>query len=236
MVNQLQAVFARELEAEAQRLGIEVTDQERADRIRQLIPTAFVGDISFVGLDQYAAQIQQRAGMSVPEFEDLITQGMIEEKFRQLVTGGVVVTPLEIQQEFRRRNEKVKLDYVIVKPDDLQAKVQASDADLTAYFEKNRTRYAIPERRTVRYALLESDQLRARQTITDDEIHTYYNDHLDMYKMPDRSHVAHILFKTVGKTDAEAEEIRKKAEDVLKQAKSGKDFAALAKQYSDGHQ
>ena len=51
--------------------------------------------------------------------------------------------------------------------------------------------------------------------------------------MPDRAHVAHILFKTVGKTDAEAEEIRKKAEDVLKKAKSGANFGDLAKQYSD---
>ena len=230
VLNQL--VFARELGIEAQRLGIQVTDQERADRIRELVPTAFVGD-QFVGLDQYAAQIQQRAGMTVPEFEDLITQGMIEEKFRQLVSGGITVTPLEIQQEYRRRNEKVKLDYVLIKPDDLQAKIQASDADLTAYFEKNRARYAVPERRTVRYAMLDMDQLRARQAISDDEIRSYYNEHLDMYKMPDRAHVAHILFKTVGKTDAEVAEIQKKAEDVLKQAKSGKDFAALAKQYSE---
>ncbi len=230
VLNQL--VFAKELEIEAQRLGIQVTDQERADRIRELVPTAFVGD-TFVGLDQYAAQIQQRANMTVPEFEDLITQGMIEEKFRQLVTGGVTVTPQEIQDEFRRRNEKVKLDYVVIKPDDLQAKIMPSEADLTAYFEKNRARYAVPERRTVRYALLDMEQLRARQAISDEEVRTYYNDHIDMYKLPDRAHVAHILFKTVDKTDAEVAEIRKKADDVLKQAKSGKDFGALAKQYSD---
>lgn len=230
VLNQL--VSAKELEIEAQRLGIEVTPQERADRIRALIPTAFVGD-TFVGYDQYAAQIQQRANMSVPEFEDAINEEMIEEKFRELVTGGVSVTPAEIQEEFRRRNEKVKLDYVVIKPDDLQAKIQPSDADLTAYFEKNRTRYAVPEKRTVRYAMLDMDQLRARTAVSDEEVRTYYNDHIDMYKLPDRAHVAHILFKTVGKTDAEVEEIRKKAEDLLKQAKSGKDFAALAKQYSE---
>ena len=56
----------------------------------------------------------------------------------------------------------MKLDYVVIKPDDLQAKIMPSDADLTAYFEKNRARYAVPERRTVRYAMLDMDQLRAR--------------------------------------------------------------------------
>jgi peptidyl-prolyl cis-trans isomerase D len=69
--------------------------------------------------------------------------------------------------------------------------------------------------------------------VSDDEIRSAYNDHLDRYKLQDRAHVAHILFKTVGKTDAEVEEIRNKAEDVDKRAKSGANFADLAKQYSE---
>ena len=38
---------------------------------------------------------------------------------------------------------------------------------------------------------------------------------------------------TVGKTDAEVEEIRQKAEDILKQAKKGAKFEDLAKKYSE---
>jgi peptidyl-prolyl cis-trans isomerase D len=38
---------------------------------------------------------------------------------------------------------------------------------------------------------------------------------------------------TVGKTDAEVDEIKKKAEDVLKQAKKGANFEDLAKKYSE---
>ena len=38
---------------------------------------------------------------------------------------------------------------------------------------------------------------------------------------------------TVGKTDAEVEEIRQKADDVLKQAKKGAKFEDLAKKYSE---
>jgi len=225
-------VFEKELGLEARQLGITVSDQERADRIRQLIPTAFMGG-SFVGNDQYAAQVQERVGMGIPEFEDLVGQSLLEEKFRQLVTDGISVTPSEIEQEFRRRNEKIKINYVVIKPDDLQSKIEASDADLTAYFEKNKARYSIPERRTVRYALLTFDQLRTRANVSDDDVKAYYDQHLDQYKLPERAHVAHILFKTVDKTDAEVEETRKKAEDVLKKAKSGANFGDLAKQYSE---
>jgi len=38
-----QLVFEKEIEYEAKRLGVAVSDQERADRIRQYVPTAFTG-------------------------------------------------------------------------------------------------------------------------------------------------------------------------------------------------
>ena len=230
VLNQL--VFQRELALEAKQLGITVSDQERADRIRLLIPTAFVGG-TFVGNDQYAAQVEATSGMAVPEFEDLVGQGLLEEKFRELVTDGMSVSSAEVEQEFRRRNDKIKINYVAIKPDDLQSKIEASDADLSAYFEKNKAKYNVPERRVVQYAFLDLEQLRLHANIPQDQIRNYYDEHIDRYKMPDRAHVAHILFKTVGKTDSEAEEIRKKAEDVLKKAKSGANFGDLAKQYSE---
>ena len=227
-----QMVFDKELLAEAQSMGIQVSDQERADRIRQLIPTAFVGG-TFVGDDAYAQQVQERANMGVAEFETLIGQSLIEEKFRDLVTDGITVSDAEIAQEFRQRNEKIKLSYVLIKPDDLQAKINPSDADLTAYFEKNKSRYSVPEKRVARYALLDLDKLRAQTNISNDEVMAFYNQHIDDYKLADRAHVAHILFKTVDMTSAESDEVRKKAEDVLKKVKAGGNFADLAKQYSD---
>ena len=139
-------VFEKELGVEAQRLGIRVTDQERADRIRLLIPTAFIGD-SFIGMDQYAAQVLARYGVGVAEFEATVTQTLLQENFRRLMTDGITVSPAEIEQEFRRRNEKVKISYVVVNPDDLQSEIEASDADLQAYFEANQPRYMVPERR-----------------------------------------------------------------------------------------
>ncbi len=230
IVNQL--IYERMLELEAKRLGLRVSDQERADRIRQLLPTAYAGD-TFVGMDRYTAEVYGRFQLGVPEFEELVRQGLLEEKFRRLVTDGITVTPDEVEQEFRRRNEKVKIEYVVIKPDELEAKVPVSDADLAAYFEKNKTRYVVPEHRIVRYALLDSNQLGQRAAVTDEEARAYYNEHIQNYRLQNRVHVSHILFKTIGKTDAEIEEIRKKAEDVLNKAKHGAKFEDLAKQYSE---
>ncbi len=230
IVNQL--VYQRILELEAKRLGIRVTDEERTERIRQLLPTVFTGD-AFLGMERYTTEVQLRFDMGVQEFEELIRQGLLEEKFRRLVTDGISVTAEEVEQEFRRRNEKVKIEYVLIKPDELESKVPASDAELAAYFEKNKGRYVVPERRLVRYAQLDQSLLRQRASVTDAELRAYYNQHIELYRIQNRVHVSHILFKTIGKTDAEVEEIRKKAEEVLKKARHAAKFEELAKQYSE---
>jgi peptidyl-prolyl cis-trans isomerase D len=230
ILNQL--IFQKEIEYEAKRLGIHVSDQEQADRIRQFLPSAYNGG-TFVGRDRYAAEVQARFQLTVPAFEELIRQGLLQDKFRKLVTDGVSVGPSELQDEFKYRNEKLKLDYAFIKPEDLEAKITPDEAEIKAAYEKNKSRYQVPEKRVVRYALIDLSQLRQTAQISDDELKAQYQQNIQQYQVPNRVHVEHILLMTVGKTDAEVEEIRQKAEDVLKQAKKGAKFEDLAKKYSE---
>ena len=228
-----QLVSEKELEYEAKRLGIAVSDQERADRIRQYVPTAFNGG-KFVGMDRYSIEVQARFQLTVPVFEELIRQGLLEEKFRNLVTDGISVGPAELQDEFRYKNEKVKLDYALIKPEDLEAKILPDEAEVHAAYEKNKSKYQVPERRVVRYALVDVNQIRQSLQVSDDMLKQQYQANIQQYQVPNRVHVQHILFMTVGKTmDAEVEEVKKKAEDVLKQVKKGGKFEDLAKKYSE---
>src|SRR6266705_5150780 len=227
-----QLVFQKEIEYEAKRLGITVSDQERADRIRQFLPTAFNGS-TFVGMDRYSAEVQQRFQLTVAAFEELIRQGLLEEKFRKLVTDGISVGPAELQDEFRYKNEKIKLDYALIKPEDLEAKITPADAEIKAEYEKNKSKYQVPERHAVRYALLDTNQLRQTVQIPEDVLKKQYQDNIRQYEVPNQVHVQHILFKTVGQTDAEVAETKKKAEDDLKQARKGAKFDELAKKYSE---
>src|SRR5437660_11789217 len=173
---------------------------------------------SFIGLDQYTSLVQQRFQMTVPVFEDLIRQGLLEEKFKKLVTDGISVGPAELQDGYRYKNEKVKLDYALIKPEDLEAKITPSEVEIKAEYEKNKAKYQIPERRSVRYALLDVNQLRQTVQVPDDVLKKQYQDNIQQYQVANRVHVAQIVFKTYGKTDAEVDEIKKRAEDVLKQA------------------
>jgi peptidyl-prolyl cis-trans isomerase D len=69
--------------------------------------------------------------------------------------------------------------------------------------------------------------------VSDDQLKVQYQKNIQQYQVPNRVHAEHVLFMTVGKTDAEVDEIKKNAEDVLKQAKKGGKFEDLAKKYSE---
>jgi len=226
-----QLVFQRALQYEAQRLSLQVTPEEERARIQQILPMDFSNGVWLK--DKYQTDVQTYTRMSVSQFEDAVRQGMLEQKIQHLVTDGITVTQPEIEQEFRRRNEKVTIQYALIKPPEIASTIHPSDDELSAYFKKNMGKYQVPEKRSAQYALLDLAKLRADTKISDDALRSYYNEHIDDYKVPNSVHVEHILFKTVGKTDAEIAEIRKKAEDVLKQAKHGANFEDLAKKYSE---
>ncbi|HSY31449.1 MAG TPA: peptidylprolyl isomerase [Verrucomicrobiae bacterium] len=230
ILNQL--VFEKEIEYEAKRLGITVSDQERADRIKLYVPGAFANG-NFVGMDRYSAEVQARFQLTVPVFEELIRQGLLEEKFRKRVTDGISVGPNELQDEFRYKNEKIKLNYAVIKPEELAAKINPTDAEIKAEYEKNKSRYQISEKRVVRYGLLDTSKIQRNIQVSDDQLKVQYQNNIQQYQVPNRVHPEHILFMTVGKTDAEVDEIKKNAEDVLKQAKKGTKFEDLAKKYSE---
>jgi peptidyl-prolyl cis-trans isomerase D len=227
-----QLVFEKELEVEAQRLGVSVSDTELADRIKLLLPTAYENG-QFVGSAQYAVQVNARFQLGVEEFEELVRQSLVQEKVGALVSAGVTVSADEIAAEFRRKNEKIKIDYAVIHPDALESQVQVTDADLNTYYDKNKAKYMVPEQRVVRYLSIDPSQLAAKINIPQAELESAYNRNLDSFKVPESAQFSQILFKTIGKTDAEMAEIRKKAADVVAQAKKGAKFEDLVKKYSE---
>lgn len=227
-----QMVFQRLLEMEAQRLGMQVTPDEVTQEIKQLLPTAFPGGV-WVGAERYAQEVEIRTGMSVPQFESQVRTIVLVNKFKYLVTDGISVTPQEVEAQYRYANEKIQLDYTEIKPADLRASIQPTDAELAAYFAKNEAQYQVPEKRSAKYALLDLDQLKQSIKISDADAQAYYQSHLDDYKVENRVDVAHIVFNTLGKTDAEVALVKQQAEKVDEQAKHGANFADLAKKYSE---
>jgi len=224
-----QLVNEQAMVAEAQRLGMTVTDDEVRQRI--LAMPEFQLNGQFIGEAQYQAMLNSaRPPMSPGEFEAGLRRQLLVEKLRALVTDWVAVTDAEADTEFTRRNEKVKVQLVHVPSSAFLGQMAATDAEVAAYFASHTEEYRIGERRKVRYLLVDVDALRQGIVVPSREVERYYNDNIELFSTPEQVRASHILFKTEGKDEAA---VRAAAEKVLQEARGGADFAALAKKHSE---
>jgi peptidyl-prolyl cis-trans isomerase D len=236
-----QVISRKAMIAEAQRLGLKVSDDEVRDELQNgRYSQAFFPGGKFVGQAQYE-QMLQGADLTPTVFEKAVSQDLLLRKLQALVTGSAKVTDAAIRQEFDRRNTKVKFDYAILSQADLQKGLHPTDQELKAFYDRNKASYnnAIPEKRKIKYAIVDMGKVSAQTPVTTQDLQAYYDQHRDEYRLPEQVKVSHILIKTPlpaadGKVDDKAvEAARVKAEDVLKQVKAGGDFAKLAEKYSD---
>jgi peptidyl-prolyl cis-trans isomerase D len=224
-----QMVDERAALAEADRIGIKVSDEEVRQRIFAM--PAFQENGGFIGETRYQQLLRmQRPPMIASEFEDNIRHGLAVEKLRGSLTDWLSVNDKDLEKEYRRRNDKVKLAVVSVTADSFRAQVSASDAEIAAYFGGHQNDFKIPEKRKIRYLLLDVEALRAKTVVPASDIEREYNNNSEQYTTPEQVRASHILLKTEGKDDAA---VKAKAEALLKQARGGADFSELAKKNSE---
>lgn len=214
---------------EAERQGLAVSDEELRAQIFSF--PAFQEAGQFVGEQRYVQILRSlRPPQTSAEFEENLRRSMMIDKLRAALTEWMSLGDTELREEFRTRNEKVKLQLVALTADAFRDKVTLSDADVAAYFESHKAEYRVGERRKIRFLLVDQEQVRQKIAVTPADVQAYYTDNIQQYQSPEQVRASHILLKTEGK-DAAA--VRKQAEGLLAQVKAGADFAALAKQHSE---
>jgi peptidyl-prolyl cis-trans isomerase D len=215
--------------AEAERLGVTVSDEEVRQRIFAM--PAFQENGGFIGEQRYQQLLRmQRPPMMPSEFETNVRRGLTVEKLRASLTDWLAVPEKELEEAYRRRNDKIKLAVVTFNADSFRGQATASDADVASHFEGHKDDFKIPEKRKIRYVLLDIEAIRAKVVVPPADIEKAYNSSIEQYTTPEQVRASHILLKTEGKTDAD---VKAKAEALLKQAKAGADFAELAKKNSE---
>jgi peptidyl-prolyl cis-trans isomerase D len=222
----------RILVLEAERLGIRVDDETLKQRVATV--PEFQQDGRFVG----GAEIRKRLelqGRTVRDFEEAFRNSILRERLVALVTDSVHVTPAEAEKEFRRRNEQVKAEYVVVTADN--AGIAATDDEVKARFESGKDAYKLPERRVLSYAMVDASALSSRVTVTDRDLLAYYEAHRDELQQPEEVCAAHVLVKVKATPDAkdghpDADALRI-AQSALDEIRLGADFAAVATRVSE---
>ena len=214
---------------EASRLGLTVTDAEVRERIVSLPGLQENGQ--FIGEDRYRQLLRfQNPPLTPAEFEEEQRQSLLLERLRTALTDWITISDGELEEEYRRRNEKVRLSVVTFEPDDYRDEVEASDEEIAAHYAQNTDAYRVAEKRKIRFLVIDVEAIRATIPIAPEEVESYYNTNIGLYTSPGRVRASHILLRTEDKDEAV---VRQRAEEILAQARAGADFAELAMRYSE---
>jgi peptidyl-prolyl cis-trans isomerase D len=236
-----QLITRQALLAEAHHMGLRVTPDQVKDELQhgRYAATFFPGG-NFIGQQEYEMLLQQH-NLTAEKFETSVGDDILIAKLQALIAGPANVSDSAIHDEFIKQNSKVKFDYAVLKQDDIKKGLHLTDEELKAYYESHKATYAnsVPERRKVKYAIVDYEKAESNVHISQDDLRAYYDQHRDEYRVPEQVKVSHILIKTPlpgpdGKVDEKGvAEAQHRAEDLLKQLKSGANFEDLAKKYSE---
>jgi peptidyl-prolyl cis-trans isomerase D len=215
---------------EAERLEYQISKKEMVEAIAKV--QAFQQDGQF-SKDRYL-QVLAYQRLKPEQFEEMQRRELLVEKVRQQLQQGVTVEESDIETEFREQNEKVNLDFVRLSGALFENKVKVDDEGLAAFFSERQEIFRVDEKVSLRYLQFTPGRYSDSVTFDDAEIDKYYRRHLDQFDVPEQVDAAHILIKVGSDADDKDREKKKAfAEKLLADARAEKDFAELARTYSD---
>ena len=140
------------LQHEAEKLGIEPTDDQVADRIRQLPVFQTDGQFDYTNYAKFVSEKLGPRGFTEVQLEGVIRDSLRLEALRDVVGAPVAVSPAEIS-EAGRLFRKVDLQTIAFPIEAARAAVTITEDELKSFFAQyqNSPFLIVPETRTVEF-------------------------------------------------------------------------------------
>ena len=179
----------------------------------------------------YSAEVAKaalaQAGISVDTYQQQLRTDLQQLQLEGGIRASDFLTPAELTRLTDLEDQQREVRYLTL-PADRFHSTTVTDAAVQAYYKEHQAQYMNPESVHLQFAELRLETLAAQQQqLSDADLRAAYEKEKSRLEVPEKRHARHILI--TGKDDAAA---LAQAQQVLAQAKAGKDFGALAKQYS----
>lgn len=208
----------------AEKLGYRVSENDLREAIRTEPAFQLSGQYS----PEVAKAVLAQNGITLDKFQDELRSALLREQLEGGIEISEFMTPGELARSHALENQEREVRYAVLPADQYKPTSPPDEASIQAYYRAHQVDYIRPEWAHLQYAQLSLSQLTAQIKVSDTDLHAAYDKEKAKFEQPERRHAHHILI-SFGKDEAAA---KKLAEDVLAQAKAGKDFGALAKKYS----
>lgn len=212
-----------------EKFGVAVPD----DLVREEIISipAFQSNGKFDAAVYRATLSAQR--MTPTMFEERVRQDLSVRQIPNQIIATGIATTADVDTFIKLRDQVRDLRYVMLdKP--VAAAAEIHDAEIEKYYKEHASELMTPEQVTLEFLELDGSKLKVEASVDEAALRERYEKEKTRYVSPEQRQASHVLIKVVKNADPEAQKSAlAKAQDIAKQAKAGKDFGALAKQYSD---
>jgi len=182
-------------------------------------------------LDRSLTAVRQRAAMSGRSLSNEQLSKLKSQTLERLIGAellyqesqkeGIKIDEEQVQKEFEKWKKRF--------PSDADYKKVLKELHVTETDVKDGIKKSLCIRKFV------DEKFKEKTKIPDKEVKAFYDQHPDFFKQPEQVKARHILIKVAPDAkESEKEEALKKIKGIQEKQKGGKDFAELAKEYSEG--
>ena len=220
--------------AAAQKLQLVASDTKLAREL-QSIPAiaALRSPDGKLDMERYK-QLVASQGMTPEMFEMQMRADISNQQVVQGVQGSAFATLAQTQTAMNAFMQRREVQIVNFPAADFLSKVNVSEADIQAYYDKNSSKFQSMESADIEYVILDIESLRQSIVLNEQDLKSYYEQNLQRLSSKEERRASHILI-TAAKDAPEAEKkaARAKAEELLKAVKAKPaSFADVARKNS----
>jgi len=214
------------LEQRAEKFGYRVSNEALSRHIHQM--PDFQVDGKFQA-DRYFGLLRS-AGLSEPQFEEDLRTSLVIGQLQNGIVDSSFALPFELDRRFQLEKQEREVSYALIAANEFLDDVEVTDEQIQKWYDEHPDEYLRPEKADVQYVELTRARAESRIQVTEEALRDYYEQVKDKYESPERRKARHILITASDGLDEAAAE--KKAADLAAKAKSGADFAQLARENS----
>lgn len=192
--------------------GVELTEEDLREEIGRIIPQA----------TYHGAPLRKKA-----------------EEFREQALQSLILQEIKYQEA---RRQKIKVRRKDIEKDVNKIKERFKGEDFEEVLKKNNMTIETVKGKIERRLMVEALEKkidkelkkRAEKTVTKKYLLDYYENNKEKFVQPERMRLREILIRIdPGGGQKNWDEAKAKAEEIMKRAKEGEDFAKLAREYSE---
>jgi len=148
---------------------------------------------------------------------DMARKDLVRTRLEDALTSGIV-TPLKMAEVlYRIREERRDAHVLQISTAAQDVAARPDDSALHAFYEENKSVFAVPETRDLSVLVMNPTMLESRITVSDEDVANYYSTNQDLFTAPESRPVTQVIVET-----------EDTANHILGQVKAGSSLADAA--------